>query len=185
MIETFDYGILEVFQQIHSSVLTVFFQIFTMLGEGGAVWIVAGIILLVRKEQRKYGVIVIMSLLLCLVFGNGILKHVVARPRPCWRHPEVEMLISIPTDFSFPSGHTFSSFAAAVSITYWNKRCGCAAFGLAAIIAASRMYFYVHYPTDIIAGAVLGSMLALISIVIIEKWMMLNHKRNLSLREEE
>lgn len=179
MIEAFDYGILESFQQIHSSVLTLLFQFFTWIGEGGAVWIAAGIALLVQKDKRKYGVIVILSLILCLIFGNGLLKHAVARPRPCWRHPEVEMLISIPTDFSFPSGHTFSSFAAAVSITYWNKRYGMAAFLLAVIIAASRMYFFVHYPTDIAAGAVFGSMFAVISIVIVEKLIMRSEKGRL------
>lgn len=170
---------MELFQQIRGSVLTALFQFFTIIGEGGAVWIAGGILLLVRKKQRKYGIIVLLSLLLCLVFGNGVLKHAVARPRPCWRHPEVEMLISVPTDFSFPSGHTFSSFAAAVSIAYWNKRFGIAAFLLAVIIAASRMYFFVHYPTDIAAGAVFGSMLAVVSIVIVEKWWSRNQKKSL------
>ena len=105
MIEAFDYGILESFQQIHNSVLTLFFQFFTWIGEGGAVWIVAGIALLVQKDKRKYGVIVILSLLFCLIFGNGLLKHAVARPRPCWRHPEVEMLISIPVSYTHLRAH--------------------------------------------------------------------------------
>lgn len=160
----------------------MFFQFFTLIGEGGAIWIVAGLILMVRKEQRKYGMILILSLLLCLIFGNGVLKHAVARPRPCWRHPEIEMLIAVPTDFSFPSGHTFSSFAAAVSILYWNRRFGIAAFALAAVIAASRMYFFVHYPTDIIAGAVLGSVLAAVSIAVIEKCMVRHKKCNVLLK---
>lgn len=175
MIETFDYGILHLFQQIHGSVLTALFQFFTWIGEGGAVWIVAGVVLLLQKDKRKYGVIVILSLLFCLVFGNGLLKNAVARPRPCWRHPEVEMLIAVPTDFSFPSGHTFSSFAAAVSITYWNKRVGIAAFMLAVMIALSRMYFFVHYPTDIAAGAVFGSALAAVSIFVVERRMGHSH----------
>ena len=169
LIETFDSGILELFQQIHSDVLTMFFRLFTMMGEAGAIWILAGILLLIRQDTRKYGVIVLLSLLLGVIIGNGILKNVIARPRPCWRHPEVEMLIAIPSDFSFPSGHTLSSFAASVSIAYWNRRYGIAALVTAALIAASRMYFFVHYPTDIIAGAILGSMLAVASILLVER----------------
>lgn len=169
MIETLDYGILDMFQQIHSDILTVFMKFFTIIGEGGAVWILVGIVLLCMKQTRKYGVIVLFSLLLCLIFGNGILKNIIARPRPCWRHPEVPMQIAVPTDYSFPSGHTFSSFAATISLAYWNRRAGLAALVGAVLIAASRMYFFVHYPTDILAGMVLGILLAVISIWSIEK----------------
>ena len=182
MIEMFDYGILDLFQQIQSSVLTFIFQFFTWIGEGGAVWIVAGLALLVQKDKRKYGIIVMLSLLLCLVLGNGVLKHAVARPRPCWRHPEVEMRIPVPTDFSFPSGHTFSSFAAFVSIAYWNRRFGVAAFALALVIAVSRLYFVVHYPTDILAGAAVGVLLALFSIGVVEALYAKNENRKLLLR---
>lgn len=74
MIETFDYGILHLFQQIHGSVLTALFQFFTWIGEGGAVWIVAGVVLLLQKDKRKYGVIVILSLLFCLVLVTACSK---------------------------------------------------------------------------------------------------------------
>lgn len=168
MIEAFDYGILDLFQSIHSEVLTQFFLIFTRLGEAGMIWIVIGILLLFRKEHRKYGVIVLLSLLMCLLFGNGLLKNLIARPRPCWRHPEVEMLIPVPKDYSFPSGHTFSSFAASVSLLYWKRKYGYMAFAAAFVIAASRLYFFVHYPTDILVGAIFGTVVALCSIWIIE-----------------
>lgn len=169
MIEAFDYGILEFFQQIHNMVLTQIFHFFTVIGEAGMVWIVIGILLLIQKQHRKYGVIVLLSLLMCLLFGNGLLKNLIARPRPCWRHPEVELLIPVPGDFSFPSGHTFSSFAASVSLFYWKRRYGCAAFCVAVLIAASRLYFFVHYPTDILGGMMCGTIFAFASIWIIEK----------------
>lgn len=177
MIEAFDYGILDMFQQIHSDILTAFMKFFSIIGEGGAVWIIAGIVLLCMKQTRKYGIIVLFSLLLCLIFGNGILKNVIARPRPCWRHPEVPMQIAVPTDYSFPSGHTFSSFAATVSLVYWNRCAGLAALVGAVLIAASRMYFFVHYPTDILAGMVFGTLLAVISIWCIEKMAGSDHHR--------
>lgn len=177
MIEAFDYAVLEVFQRIHTDFLTVLFRVFTFIGEGGAIWIILGMILLARKDKRKYGVIVLLSLILCLIFVNGVLKHAVVRPRPCWRHSEIEMLISVPTDFSFPSGHTASSLAAAVSVTYWNRRYGIAAIVLACSIAASRLYFFVHYPTDILAGAICGSLMAVLSIVIVEAVLANKRKR--------
>lgn len=182
MIEAFDYAILDMFQQIHTDVLTVLFRVFTWIGEGGAIWIILGMLLLVQKDQRKYGMIVLLSLILCLIFVNGVLKNAVVRPRPCWRHLEVEMLISVPTDFSFPSGHTASSLAAAVSIAYWNRRYGIAAIALACGIAASRMYFFVHYPTDILAGAICGSLMGVLSIVIVEAVLANKRKRKYCLR---
>lgn len=172
MIEALDYGILEVFQQIQNMFLTHIFKFFTTIGEAGVIWIIAGIFLLIKKESRKYGVIVLLSLLMCLLFGNGLLKNLIARPRPCWRHPEVKMLIGIPKDYSFPSGHTFSSFAGSYSIFYWKKKYGYVAFAMAVMIAASRLYFFVHYPTDIFAGAIFGIFLSMVSIWIVEKGML-------------
>lgn len=169
MVEVFDAGILQFFQQLHHPVLTEFFKFFTTIGEAGLVWIFTGILLLIKKENRKYGVILLLALILCLIFGNGLLKNIVARPRPCWRHPEMEMLIPIPTDYSFPSGHTFSSFAGAVCISYWKKKWGYIAFLVAVLIAVSRLYFFVHYPTDILGGAVFGTLMALTSIFLVEK----------------
>lgn len=164
MVEVFDYGVLEWFQQIQNGFLTKFFRFFTVIGEGGAVWIAVAVLLLCFRKTRRYGMVVAASLLLCLIVGNGLLKHAIARPRPCWRHPQVKMLISVPRDYSFPSGHTFASFAAAASLWYWKRPVGMAAWVVALLIASSRLYFFVHYPTDVLAGALLGTGLALISI---------------------
>ena len=108
------------------------------------------------------------ALVFCLLVGNVALKNLIARPRPCWRHPEVPMLIAVPKDYSFPSGHTMSSFAAAVSMFLANRKWGAAALAGAALIAVSRMYFYVHYPTDVLVGLVIGVVLAFIARKIID-----------------
>ena len=147
--------------------LTPVMKVFTMLGEGGIIWILIGVILLFWKQTRRTGAVVLLSLLLCLIFCNGILKNVVARPRPCWRNPDLAMLIGIPGDYSFPSGHSASSFAAACCLCFQSHRGGAAALFMAAAIAASRMYFYVHYPTDILAGIVLGILMAFLA-----EWLM-------------
>ena len=101
--------------------------------------------------------------------GNGLLKNLVARPRPCHRPHDYFMLITIPKDYSFPSGHTFSSVAAAIGIWHWNRKWGIAAVVTAILMMFSRLYFYVHYPTDILGGILLGTVLALLSIQIVEK----------------
>lgn len=177
MIEWFDSIVLDWFQTIQNPVLTSVLRLFTLIGEGGAVWIAMGILLLVRKSSRTAGMAVLLSLIFCLITGNAFLKNVVARPRPCWRHPEIDMLIGIPRDYSFPSGHTMSSFAAATGVFLWDKRWGVAALAGAAVIAASRMYFYVHYPTDILAGLLIGLFLALISRWILDKIMIYSSKK--------
>lgn len=170
MVEWFDSTVLDWFQSVQNPVLTPVLKLFTVLGEGAAVWIALGILLLVRKSSRRAGITVLLSLLFCLLVGNVFLKNAVARPRPCWRHPEIELLIHIPRDYSFPSGHTMSSFAAAFSVLLWDRRWGVAALAGAILIASSRMYFYVHYPTDILAGALIGILLALTAWWIIDKF---------------
>jgi len=171
VVEWFDSTILDLFQSIQSPVLTPLFKLFTLIGEAGAVWIAVGILLLAGRSSRKAGIAVLLSLIFCLLTGNAFLKNVVARPRPCWRAQDIEMLIAIPRDYSFPSGHTMSSFAAAASV--W----GTAALAGAIIIAVSRLYFYVHYPTDILAGAVIGVFLAMVSWWIIDKVTIYNAKK--------
>lgn len=81
----------------------------TMLGNAGIIWILAGVLLLCTKKYRRQGALVLMGLLVGLLVGNVALKHLVARSRPCWLDPSVQLLIATPTDYSFPSGHTLSS----------------------------------------------------------------------------
>lgn len=177
MVEWFDSTVLNWFQTIQNPVLTPVLKLFTLIGEAGAVWIAAGILLLARKSSRSAGIAVLLSLVFCLLTGNVLLKNLVARPRPCWRAPDIEMLIAIPRDYSFPSGHTMSSFAAAAGVYIWNKKWGIAALAGAVIIAASRLYFYVHYPTDILAGALIGIFLAMVSKWMIDKVTTYNAKK--------
>lgn len=128
----------------------------TLLGSGGAIWLLAAAIMLCEKKYRRQGVILLAGLAAGVLVGNVCLKNLIARPRPCWLDDSVKLLIPIPTDYSFPSGHTLSSVIGATVLTKTNRRFGWAAIPLAAIIAFSRLYLFVHYPSDILAGAVLG-----------------------------
>ena len=160
MIEWLDAGTIELFQPLRNPVLTVIMKFFTTIGEGGAVWILAAVLLLLFKKTRKAGIILAGALILCLLSCNIALKNLVARPRPCWRREDLEMLIAIPKDFSFPSGHTGCAFAAAGALFFSlpKNRKGIKAGALlfAAWIGWTRLYVGVHYPTDVLTGAIIG-----------------------------
>lgn len=126
------------------------------LANGGLIWIVTTLILLLIKRTRRTGFCCAVALIFMLLFGNVFLKPLIARVRPFDVNTAVTLLIAAPTDFSFPSGHTFASFACACCILMDNKKLGIPALILAILIAFSRMYLYVHYPTDILGGILLG-----------------------------
>ena len=100
------------------------------------------------------------GLIIGVLIGNVCMKNLVARSRPCWREPSVKLLISNPRDYSFPSGHTLSSTIAAVIITSANRKFGYAAIPLASAISFSRLYLYVHFPSDVLGASCLGLVLA-------------------------
>ncbi len=128
----------------------------SLLGNGGAVWLLAAAALLCSKKYRRQGILLLAGLIAGVLVGNVCLKNLVARPRPCWLDESVHLLIANPTDYSFPSGHTLSSVIGATILTKTDRRFGYAAIPLAALIAFSRLYLYVHFPSDVLAAAVLG-----------------------------
>ncbi len=141
----------------------------TSLGNGGAIWIIICLILLSSKKTRKCGLTVALGLILSLIVCNGVLKNLIARIRPYEANGIKELLIKFPHDFSFPSGHSSSSFVAATSIFLYYKKSGIASLFLATLIALSRLYLYVHYPSDVFFGILIGILLAFVSKKIIEK----------------
>ncbi len=152
-----EFEILDFLQSIHSPILTSLMSFVTFLGEAGWFWIILGILLFCMKKHRPVGSAVLAALVLDFVTANLVLKPLVARPRPCWINESVEMLVRVPEDYSFPSGHTMASFAAAGALLFMGqKKIGICAVFLAVLMGISRMYFYVHFPSDVLAGAVLG-----------------------------
>lgn len=126
------------------------------LGNFGMVWIALALLLLIPKNTRTTALTMGGGLLTGAIVGNAILKNVIARPRPCWLDDSVEILIHVPQDYSCPSGHTLSGFVAATVLFRWDWRAGLLAYCLALFVAFSRLYLYVHYPTDVLFGALLG-----------------------------
>jgi undecaprenyl-diphosphatase len=131
----------------------------TALGNGGAVWIACALILILSRKHRRHGLLLLIGLAAGELIGNVILKNIIARPRPCWLNPDIRLLIAIPASYSFPSGHTLSSFLAATILGRTDRRIGFAAFPLACLIAFSRLYLYVHFPSDVLCGALIGIVL--------------------------
>jgi len=137
----------------------------TLLGDAGIFWIALAVALLLFPKTRRVGLGMAFALLMGLLLCNLMLKPLCQRPRPYDYQYEVfgkliPLIIERQHDFSFPSGHTIASFEAAGVIALNNKRWGIAALVLACLIAFSRLYLYVHYPTDVLASIVLGFALA-------------------------
>lgn len=136
--------------------LTPIFRGITFFGEYGIGWILIALALLWFKKTRRIGWTMGIALLAGVLLGEAFLKNVIARPRPFTLWPEMTLLIPEPHGFSCPSGHTTSSFAAATSIFLYHKKWGALALLWAALIGFSRMYFTVHYLTDVLFGICLG-----------------------------
>lgn len=132
------------------------------LGNSGIIWILIAIAFLFTKSYRKQGIALAVGLIIGFLVGNVTLKPLIARMRPSWINTEIELLIRNPLDFSFPSGHTLSSFIAAILITLNNKKLGAIVLPLAALIAFSRMYLYVHFPSDILGAIILAVIISLV-----------------------
>ena len=141
---------------LRNEFLDVIMPFISALGNAGIFWILLTLVLLIIPKTRKTGLASAIALLIMLVTGNMIMKPLVARLRPFTVNTAIELLIPPPLDFSFPSGHTFASFASATAIMKNNRRFGIPALILAACIAFSRLYLYVHYPTDVFFGLIFG-----------------------------
>ena len=159
---SFDLPILDWIQEtMQCTFLDKTMPIVTLFGDGGVFWIGIAVLLLFFAKYRKTGFSMGMALVLGLVVCNITLKPLVARIRPYDFQlqefgREITLLISAQHDFSFPSGHTIASFVACTVLLLHDKRMGIPATVLAILIAFSRLYLYVHYPTDVLVSLVLG-----------------------------
>lgn len=144
----------------HGPIADRIFPAVTYLGEGGLVWVALALLLLLLGKKsgwRTTGGAMLCAMLLGLLLGEAALKNIVCRPRPFQEFPGyAPLLISPPSGYSFPSGHSCSSFAAAAVVFCRDRRWGGAALVLAAFIAFSRVFLFVHYPTDVLTGSLLG-----------------------------
>ena len=171
---SFDLPILEWIQaNLQSGFLDTVMPIITAFGNGGISWIACAVLLMFLPKTRRIGVGMAFALTMGLVVCNIILKPGVARIRPYDLQETlgvtIDLLIKRSHDFSFPSGHTIASFGACTVLMLGNKQLGIPATLLAILIAFSRLYLYVHYPTDVITSIVLGTLFGIIGWAIAKK----------------
>lgn len=158
-------------EHLRADFMTGFWKAVTFLGDGGWFWIVLGIVLVCIPKTRKTGVTALVSLAIGALLTNVLLKNLVARTRPFDAINTLVPLIAKPRDFSFPSGHTCASFSSA--LIYYRmlpKKYGVAAIVLATLIACSRLYLGVHYPTDIIGGFLVAWAASKSACAVTKKW---------------
>ena len=144
-------------------ILDMVMKFITFFANGGWFWIVVGVTLLFFKKTRKIGITLCLALLLNLILCNLTLKPLVARTRPYNLQEGISLIIKTPSEFSFPSGHASVSFSGAFAIFSHNKKYGAFALVFASLIAFSRLYLFVHYPTDILGGMAVGAVCATVS----------------------
>ena len=129
---------------------------FTILGDNGIIWIAIALILFLKRKYRKIGLFSIISLIICALAVNIILKPLIHRPRPFSELADITLLIKAPKDYSFPSGHTAASFVMVYIFFKHIKKYFIPVFITGILITFSRMYLSVHFPSDIIAGIIIG-----------------------------
>ena len=171
---SFDLPILDWIQStMQCAFLDKVMPLITVLGDGGAFWIACAVLMMLLKKYRKAGISAGLALIFGLIICNMILKPWVARIRPYDFQEQMGVIINLLIEkehsLSVPSGHTIASFEAATAILLRHKKLGTAAMILAILIAFSRMYLYVHYPTDVIASVFLGIGLAFLASWIVNK----------------
>lgn len=171
---SFDLPILDWIQaHLQCGFLDAVMPIITLFGEGGVFWIACAVILLCIPKTRKIGLGMGIALLLGLLVCNVTLKPLVRRPRPYDLQEEmgvvINLLVSKQHDFSFPSGHTIASFEAATVLLINDKRLGIPAMILAVLVSLSRLYLYLHYPTDVLFSVFAGILFAFIGNALAQK----------------
>lgn len=157
-----EFTVLHWFESLHMPVLDVIMKLITAFGNGGVFWILFTVFLLFTKKYRSCGIAMAAALIASFIFTNLMIKNLMLRPRPFWVDSSFNLIITAPTDFSFPSGHSSASFAAAVAFFMQKKKQGIILLALAAAIGISRLYLMVHYPTDVLAGIALGAVYGVI-----------------------
>ena len=170
MIETihgFDFAILDFIRDnLACPFLDAVVPVVTFLGNGGWFFIACAVLMLFFKKWRKTGIMIGCALVFGLLVCNVTLKPLIARTRP-FDLREIELIISPPDDFSFPSGHTIAAFEFASVMMIRHRKLGIASLVLAVLLAFSRLYLYVHYPTDVIASVILGTLFGFLAVALV------------------
>lgn len=167
--QTAELAILNMVQQLRSGPLDAVMRFVSWTGNHGTVWILLAVLLILMKRQRGHGLSASCALILDLVSCNLVLKPLIGRERPFALVPDMELMISPPLDASFPSGHTAASFAVVFALKASGSPLWKPALVWAILMAFSRLYLYVHWPTDVLGGIALGAVVGWIGAKSVQK----------------
>lgn len=157
MITLIDFYILNLIQRkMRCRLLDCIMPKISMMGNFGIVWIMLAVFFLMSTKYEDTGEKMICGLFWGVILGNLVLKHIFSRPRPFQVDKTKQLIIKTPKDHSFPSGHTVSSVISTCILMNANNMIGAMALLLCCMIIFSRMYLFVHYPSDILGGIILG-----------------------------
>lgn len=171
IIREIDFMVLDYIREhLRSGFLDNIMPVITAFGNMGMFWVLVALIISAKSKYRRCSMTMMIGMIAGVLIGNFVVKNIIRRDRPCWINEIGNMLIEIPQDYSFPSGHTMSSFIAATILCYYDKKFAVPSFSVAILIAFSRMYLYVHFPTDIIGGALLGIGIAAMTVTMTNKY---------------
>ncbi len=158
-----------IYKNLHNQILDTIMILFTILGNNSIIWIIIAILLMLNKKTRKIGFITILALIISAILSEVILKNIIQRPRPSTDFPTVKLLINRLTSYSLPSGHTTTSFAAAFVLSKYLKKYLLIFWTIATMIGLSRIYLFMHYPSDVLAGIVLGIICGKVACIIYDR----------------
>ncbi|MBO6215248.1 MAG: phosphatase PAP2 family protein [Lachnospiraceae bacterium] len=165
-----EFDVLYFFQSLHNPVGDAIWPLISLLGDKGLFCALTSVLILIFVKDKRVGLTMIGAWILDVLICNVCLKPLVMRDRPCWIDPTVQLLVETPDDYSFPSGHSGIMFSWAVSIFMYHKRFGIAAIALGVLVMLSRLYLFVHFPTDVLVGALCGTIAAIISYFIVKRF---------------
>ena len=168
-ITSIDFSILNGIQQLRCGFLDTVLSSLSSIGHAGIVWIVLSILLLFFKKTRAAGVIALLAMGFGYLMGDIVIKPLVQRSRPFVVNPDVVPFIKKPSSFSFPSGHSCTSAVAATVLLVKHRKIGLAVLPFSLLVMLSRLYNYVHFPTDVLGGALLGVLSALLVMLVFRK----------------
>ena len=169
ILQNFDQAVLGMVQSLRCGFLDSFVIYLSYVTTSGIIWVVLGVMMLFIRKTRSTGIILLSSLALVFLTGDLFLKHVINRARPFSVNPDIVLLTKTPSGASFPSTHSCLAAASTVVLFAKNKILGFVALALTVCIAFSRLYLYVHYPTDVLAGLLLGILCAFLVLHIFRK----------------
>jgi undecaprenyl-diphosphatase len=154
-------------QSIHNPILDSIMLFFTNTNSAPIITILI-FVSIVFPKTRRIGFQMLLASFISQILINNELKHLITRCRPCWLEPGVKLLVDCPNSYSFPSGHTSGFFTLATAIFLSNKKFGIPALVFASLGAFSRLYLFVHWPTDVLGGILSGALCGVLSFLIID-----------------